>query len=67
VEAIVRHGAKSAIRIAQCYGGLRRHAVLSDIDLTVHAGERVALMGRSGAGKSTLLGLLYDQNPVISR
>ena len=39
------------------------HAVLCDIDLTVHAGERVALMGRSGAGKSTLLGLLYDQCP----
>ena len=37
--------------------------VLHDIDLQVHSGECVALMGRSGAGKSTLLGLLYDQRP----
>ncbi|MBO0765360.1 MAG: ATP-binding cassette domain-containing protein [Hyphomicrobiaceae bacterium] len=37
--------------------------VLIDIDLTVRAGEHVAVMGRSGAGKSTLLGLLYAQRP----
>lgn len=32
--------------------------VLSDINLTLAAGERVAIMGSSGAGKSTLLHLL---------
>ncbi|MFB2779457.1 ABC transporter ATP-binding protein/permease [Shewanella mangrovisoli] len=32
--------------------------VLSDLDLTITAGERVALVGPSGAGKSTLFQLL---------
>lgn len=37
--------------------------VLKDIDLTVHSGEMIGLVGHSGAGKSTLINLimrLYD-------
>lgn len=44
--------------------GYHGRPVLFDIDLTVHANERIAVMGRSGAGKSTLLGLLYAQRPA---
>jgi ABC-type multidrug transport system fused ATPase/permease subunit len=33
-------------------------SVIEDLTLTVHAGEKVGLVGRSGAGKSTLVSLL---------
>src|ERR671930_110878 len=36
---------------------------LIEIDLTIRAGECVAVMGRSGAGKSTLIRLLYSERP----
>ena len=43
--------------------------VLSDINLDIKAGEKIALAGRTGSGKSsfvaTLFGLLHQQNGAI--
>ena len=38
--------------------------VLKNISMTVHPGERVAIVGRSGAGKSTIIKLLLKMYPV---
>ena len=37
--------------------------VLNNINLSVHQGERLALVGRSGVGKSSLLHLIYEHHP----
>jgi ABC-type bacteriocin/lantibiotic exporter with double-glycine peptidase domain len=34
------------------------HEILRDMDLSIAAGEHIAIVGKSGAGKSSLLGLL---------
>src|SRR3989440_9302710 len=44
--------------LRKTYQGPQPVPVLMGVDLEVHRGERIAIMGRSGSGKSTLLHLL---------
>jgi len=45
-------------RVGRTHGvGAQRVDAVGDIDLDIHAGELVAVMGRSGSGKTTLLNL----------
>jgi len=48
-----------AKRLVKCYQqGSRKIVVLDELDFTVKAGERIAIVGSSGSGKTTLLNLL---------
>ncbi len=39
------------------------HRICTQLDLALHAGERLAILGRNGAGKSTLLSALAGLRP----
>lgn len=41
------------------------HSILTDINLTIRAGEHIAIVGSSGAGKSTLVGLLLGWHRLV--
>ncbi len=46
--------------------GYRKHAVLSNLNLSAGEGELVALIGRNGAGKSTLMRTVARLQPALS-
>jgi ABC-type bacteriocin/lantibiotic exporter with double-glycine peptidase domain len=52
------HGGAVAITFQSVQVRIRGRRVLDRVDLTIRAGEHIAVVGRSGAGKSTLAGVL---------
>ena len=53
-----QEGAALSIRLENVSVQAGGHTILSQINLSIKAGEHIAIVGPSGAGKSTLVGLL---------
>lgn len=56
----------SLIGLHASYNDAKDLYALTDINLSINAGEIVALMGRNGAGKTTLMKCAVGQVPLIS-
>jgi ABC-type branched-subunit amino acid transport system ATPase component len=54
-EVVQPVGAKPVLELAQVRAGYAGSQILIDVDLVVHEGEAVALLGRNGVGKTTML------------
>ena len=54
-EVVQPISTKPILELAQVRAGYAGSQILSDVDLVVHEGEAVALLGRNGVGKTTML------------
>src|SRR5688500_10715044 len=60
-EEADRYASKAMVemeKITKSYGNNLSVHALQEIDLTIKAGTRIAIMGPSGSGKSTLLNII---------
>ncbi len=58
--------AKAILTASNVAAGYSGSTVLDGVDLVVHEGEAVALLGRNGVGKTTLLSALTGRIPLSS-
>lgn len=61
------NGAEALVRAESLSVRYGRTQAVRTVDLSINAGERVALMGRNGAGKSSLLWALQGTQPSTGR
>ncbi len=59
-------GAGKVLDLAAVNAGYGRTVVLEDIDLALHRGERLSIIGRNGVGKTTLLGTVMGYTTLHS-
>jgi ABC-type multidrug transport system fused ATPase/permease subunit len=57
-------GAISFEYVSFAYPSRKDYQVLEDLNFTISAGEKVALVGQSGSGKSTIINLLMRFYPI---
>ncbi|GAB4568817.1 MAG: ABC-F family ATP-binding cassette domain-containing protein [Anaerolineae bacterium] len=65
--ADVEAGSRDALRLVELSVGYdRKRPLLTDLTLTLRAGERVALIGPNGCGKTTLLRTIMGEIPPLT-
>lgn len=56
--------AERLLQLSQARVRVADRALVHDVSVTIHAGERVAILGPNGAGKTTLLRAMHGLTPL---